>query len=133
MTDEERARGVLAELSRLRESVTGVRGCVVAGSDGLLFLHDLSSGPEPHDLAALAAAAVGVGRQTSRALRHGSFRETTIHGDRGYFAVYTIGEAALLAVVGADGMNVARLHLEVKAIMPRLVELLPGNPVSSML
>jgi predicted regulator of Ras-like GTPase activity (Roadblock/LC7/MglB family) len=121
---QDTAKAILKELEALRERVTGVRGCVIAGVDGMLILYDLGGGPEPHDLAALAAASVGVGRQTGLALRHGGFRETTIHSHRGYFAVYAIGETALLAVVGDDGVNVARLHLEARTVTPHLAAML---------
>ena len=115
---------VLAELARLRELVGGVKGCVVAGVDGLLILHDLDKTPEPHDLAALAAATAGVGRQSGLALRHGPFRESTLRSHRGYFTVYAIGETTLLAVVGDERMNVARLHLEARLVIDRLAELI---------
>ncbi len=124
LSHSELAGAVRAELTALREGVTGVRGSVLASADGLLIMHDNGSGPEPHDLAALAAASVGVGRQTALALRHGAFQESTVRSHRGYFAVYAVADLALLAVVGDDGMNVARLHLEARAVTPRLVELL---------
>jgi uncharacterized protein len=115
---------ILDELTGLRERVTGVQGCVIAGVDGLLLVYDIGGGPEPHDLAALAAAAVGVGRQTGLALRHGAFTDTTIHSHRGYFTVYAIGDTALLAVVGDHGMNVARLHLEARQVTAKLAVML---------
>jgi predicted regulator of Ras-like GTPase activity (Roadblock/LC7/MglB family) len=118
---------VLAELARLRELVSGVQGCVIAGVDGLLVLHDLGNSPEPHDLAALAAATFGVGRQCGLALRHGPFRESTLRSHRGYFTVYAIGETALLAVLGDERMNVARLHLEARLVIARLAELIKIN------
>ncbi|HKT05001.1 MAG TPA: roadblock/LC7 domain-containing protein [Rugosimonospora sp.] len=118
---------IIQELRALRERVTGVQGCVIAGVDGLLLMWDTAGGQEPHDLAALAAAAVGVGRQAGLALRHGGFRETTIHSLRGYFTVYAVGESALLAVVGDDGMNVARLHLEARTVAPRLAAMLQAT------
>ena len=119
---------ILEELTGLRDRVTGVQGCVIAGVDGLLLVYDTAGGQEPHDLAALAAAAVGVGRQTGIALRHGNFMESTIHSHRGYFTVYAIADTALLAVVGDQGMNVARLHLEARAVTPRLAALLAAMP-----
>lgn len=114
---------VLAELARLRELVSGVQGCVIAGVDGLLVLHDLGNGPEPHDLAALAAATFGVGRQCGLALRHGPFRESTLRSHHGYFTVYAIGDTALLAVLGDERLNVARLHLEARLVTAKLAEL----------
>jgi predicted regulator of Ras-like GTPase activity (Roadblock/LC7/MglB family) len=118
------ANAILNELAELRNTVTGVQGCVIAGVDGLLIMYDTGGGPEPHDLAALAAAAVGVARQTGLSLRQGGFSSSTIHSHRGYFTVYAVGDTALLAVVGDQGMNVARLHLEARTLAPRIAALL---------
>ncbi|WP_326552064.1 roadblock/LC7 domain-containing protein [Micromonospora sp. NBC_01813] len=109
-----------AQLTSLKRGVPGVIGSVIAGVDGLLLLHDLTDGTEPHDLAALAAATFGLGRQTGLALRQGPFRESTVRSHRGYFSVYAINDRALLAVLGADGLNVARLHIEAREVAGRL-------------
>ncbi|GAB3139001.1 hypothetical protein GCM10027290_07370 [Micromonospora sonneratiae] len=115
---------IRVQLSALRQALPGVRGCVVAGVDGLLISHDLPGDPEPHDLAALAATTFGLGRQAGLALRHGPFREATVHSHRGYFAVYAVSDTTLLAVLGDDGLNVARLHLEARPLADRLADLL---------
>lgn len=111
-----------AELANLRHAVTGVQGCVVAGVDGLLILHDTMSAAEPHDLAALAAGAHGISRTCGGALHQGGFHECTIRNQKGYMAVYAVGELALLAVVGDDGLNIARLHLEARQTTAKLAK-----------
>lgn len=116
------ARGWLTDL-QLR--VPGVRGCVVAGFDGLLITHNLPAGRDPHDLSALAATTVGLGRQCGLALGQGQFRDTTIRSQDGYFTVYVIAGRALLAVLGDDGLNVARLHIEVGPVAAQLSIALP--------
>jgi predicted regulator of Ras-like GTPase activity (Roadblock/LC7/MglB family) len=121
---------ILEELTGLRERVTGVQGCVIAGVDGLLLMYDTAGGQEPHDLAALAAAAVGVGRQSGIAGLHGNILASSLHSPRGYFTVYAIADTALLAVVGDQGMNVARLHLEARVLTPRLAKLLSTMPAN---
>jgi uncharacterized protein len=108
------------ELASLRTQVTGVKGSIISGVDGLLVLHDLITQAEPHDLAALAAAAYGIGRTCGAALNQGNFSECTVRSQGGYFAVYAIGDVALLAVLGDDGLNVARLHIEARAVAARL-------------
>ncbi|MFB6392507.1 roadblock/LC7 domain-containing protein [Polymorphospora lycopeni] len=116
------------QLSDLRIQIPGVRGCVLGGVDGLLIAHDLPAGDaEPHDLAALAATTFGLGRQVGLALRHGPFRESTVRGQHGYFAVYAVNDTALLAVLGEDAVNVARLHLHAPAVTERLAALLGGG------
>ncbi|WP_433829485.1 roadblock/LC7 domain-containing protein [Actinoplanes sp. CA-015351] len=115
---------VYAELAALRYQVPGVLGCVVAGVDGLLILHDNTSGPEPHDVAALAAGAHGISRTTGAVLQQGGFADVTIHNQNGYLSVYAIGDLALLAVIGDGGLNIARLHLEARPVLARLAGLL---------
>jgi predicted regulator of Ras-like GTPase activity (Roadblock/LC7/MglB family) len=117
-------QAVRAELSALRHQVTGVQGCVVAGVDGLLILHDTMAGIEPHDVAALAAGAHGISRTCGSALRQGGFHECTIRNEYGYLAVYAVGELALLAVLSDEGLNIARLHLEARTATRRLAPLL---------
>jgi len=108
------------ELAALRHQVPGVRGCVIAGVDGLLILHDTMTGAEPHDVAALAAGAYGISRTTGAVLRQGTFSEVTIRSQDGYLAVYAVGDLALLAVIGDGGLNIARLHLEARPTTQRL-------------
>ena len=122
---------VRAELAALRHQVTGVLGCVVAGVDGLLILHDTISGQEPHDIAALAAGAHGISRTCGAALHQGGFHECTIRNQRGYLAIYAVGELALLAVLGDDRLNIARLHLEARQATARLTPLLEIHNVAS--
>ncbi len=115
---------VRAELAALRHQVTGVSGCVIAGVDGLLVLHDTLSAAEPHDIAALAAGAHGISRTCGAALQQGAFSEVTIRNQGGYLAIYAVGELALLAVIGDSGLNIARLHLEARPVTARLAGLL---------
>ena len=122
-------QAVRAEMAALRHQVTGVRGCVIAGVDGLLILHDTIAGPEPHDIAALAAGAHGISRTCGAALQQGTFQEVTIRNKGGYLAVYAVGELALLAVIGDSGLNIARLHLEARPVTGRLAALLQAQPV----
>ncbi|MFF5080458.1 roadblock/LC7 domain-containing protein [Actinoplanes sp. NPDC000266] len=117
-------QAVRGELAALRHQVTGVRGCVIAGVDGLLILHDTVSSTEPHDIAALAAGAHGISRTCGAALGQGTFQEVTIRNTGGYLSVYAIGELALLAVIGDSGLNIARLHLEARPVTGRLARLL---------
>ncbi|WP_245923600.1 roadblock/LC7 domain-containing protein [Paractinoplanes atraurantiacus] len=117
-------QAVRGEMAALRHQVTGVRGCVIAGVDGLLILHDTVSSTEPHDIAALAAGAHGISRTCGAALGQGTFQEVTIRNTGGYLSVYAIGELALLAVIGDSGLNIARLHLEARPVTARLARLL---------
>ncbi|UWP87243.1 roadblock/LC7 domain-containing protein [Dactylosporangium fulvum] len=115
---------VRAQLTDLRLRVPGVRGSVLAGVDGLLITHDLATGGEPHDLAALAATTFGLGRQSALVLGQSPFRDATMRSQGGYFTVYAVDTDRLMAVLGDDGLNVARLHLEARPTAQHLADLL---------
>jgi predicted regulator of Ras-like GTPase activity (Roadblock/LC7/MglB family) len=117
-------QAVRSELAALRHQVTGVSGCVIAGVDGLLILHDTMTSAEPNDIAALAAGAHGISRTCGAALQQGAFSEVTIRNQGGYLAVYAVGDLALLAVIGDSGLNIARLHLEARPVTARLTAML---------
>jgi uncharacterized protein len=120
MSDNDPLAGLAAELAALRERVPGVRGSILAGVDGLLLFQDGLTGHDPHDLAALAAAAYGIGSQTGHILRYGRHEETTIHAAGGYYTVYSVNASILLGVLGETGLNVARLHIEFRAGLERI-------------
>ncbi|MEU8260558.1 roadblock/LC7 domain-containing protein [Micromonospora sp. NPDC048999] len=112
------------ELAELRLQIPGVRGSVLGGVDGLRIAHDVPDELNPDDLAAMAATTFGLGRQVSLRLGQGEFCQSTVRNQAGYFAVYAVGAEALLAVVGTDAINVARLHLHAPPVAERLAHLL---------
>ncbi|MEU4567096.1 roadblock/LC7 domain-containing protein [Micromonospora sp. NPDC023956] len=114
------------ELAELRLQIPGVTGCVLGGVDGLLITHTMPDDARPDDLAALAASTFGLGRQIGLSLRQGPFRQSTVRNANGYLSVYAVSSQALLAVVGEDAVNVARLHLHAPSVAERLADLLAG-------
>ena len=125
-----RFTAIRSALADLRLRVPGVRGGVLAGVDGLVITYDLPPGQEPHDLAALAATTFGLGRQCALVLNQHPFREATLRSERGYFTVYAVDDCSLMAILGGDGLNVARLHIEAQPttrdLVPMLAELTRG-------
>ncbi|GGL97688.1 MULTISPECIES: roadblock/LC7 domain-containing protein [Micromonospora] len=113
-----------AELTDLRLQIPGVHGSVLGGVDGLLITHDAPADLNPEDLAALAATTYGLGRQVGLRLGQGHFQQSTVRNQYGYLSVYAVSSQALLAVVGGDTVNVARLHLHAPPVAERLATLL---------
>jgi uncharacterized protein len=116
------------QLALLRERVTGVRGTVVAASDGLLLAHEGDIDHDPHDLAALAAAAHGIARQSGLVLNQGDHQQAAIHNANGHYVVHAIGDRALLAVVAEIGLNIAQLNIQIRASTPDIERALRDDP-----
>ncbi|SBT45278.1 roadblock/LC7 domain-containing protein [Micromonospora auratinigra] len=114
------------ELATLRVQIPGVQGCVLGGVDGLLITHNMQTDIDANELAALAATTFGLGRQVGLRLGQGDFHQSTVRNRDGYLSVYAVSPEALLAVVGQDSINVARLHLHAPTIADRLAGLLDG-------
>jgi predicted regulator of Ras-like GTPase activity (Roadblock/LC7/MglB family) len=114
------------ELRGLRSRVPELTGALLASADGLVLAHETPPGTEPEGLAALTAAALGVGARLSDAAGRGDFRELLVRGSGGYVATYAAGGAAVLTLLAGDRVNVGRLHLEGRRSGARLAALLPA-------
>ncbi|MCU7821593.1 roadblock/LC7 domain-containing protein [Kitasatospora sp. DSM 101779] len=104
---------VLSELRGLRATVPHLTGGLVATTDGLVVAHD-TNGLEPEGLAALTAAALGVGSRLIEASGQGGFRELLTRGEHGYTATYAAGGYVVLTLFAGPDANVGRLHFEAR-------------------
>jgi predicted regulator of Ras-like GTPase activity (Roadblock/LC7/MglB family) len=110
---------VRTELKQIRAHVAGVRGSLVATSDGLVVAHDIPD-VEPTQIAALAAATLAVARRATLATECGTFREAVARGSDGYLAVYAAGDSAIVAVIGTSSLNVGMLQYRAREIIERI-------------
>ncbi|MFE0733146.1 roadblock/LC7 domain-containing protein [Streptomyces antibioticus] len=117
---------VLKELRRLRACMPEVTGVLAASADGLVLARDMPD-VEPEGLAALTAAALGIGRRMTDLAGGGGFRELLVRGAGGYIATYAAGPTAVLTLVADDRVNVGRLHLEGRRGGSRIADLLTGR------
>lgn len=115
---------LLTEMRGLREQVPGVTGMLVAACDGLLVAADIGSGAdsqvEADSLAAIAAASLGVARQVVSVADQGALGRAITHASRGHMVVYAVGVAALLAVLGDEGLDVGTLHQKSQQTLGRI-------------
>jgi uncharacterized protein len=114
---------VLKELYALREQVAGVRDSAVASVDGMLVASDTDK-VRPDVLAALAAAALGLGKSTGQEVGMGELREVVTRCQSGHIVVYAVRDHSLLVVLGDKGLDLARLHLQSRPAVSRLAEIL---------
>jgi uncharacterized protein len=119
---------VLNELHRLRMRMPQLTGALAASADGLVLAQDMPD-VEAEALAALTAAALGVGRRMADLAARGEFRELLVRGAGGYVATYAAGPSAVLTLLADDRVNVGRLHLEGRRSGSRIAELTAGRPV----
>ena len=120
-------KALALEMRGLREQVTGITDTAVAAADGLLIAADTADSIDPEGLAALAAAGLGLARRTVGATGRGSLRRTVAYGNRGCAAVYAVGDTALMVVLGDEGLDVERLHLESQPMLSRIGAILTGE------
>ncbi|WP_063771006.1 roadblock/LC7 domain-containing protein [Streptacidiphilus neutrinimicus] len=118
---------LVAEIRGLRERVPGITDAAVAAVDGLLVAADTAAEIDPESLAALAAAGLGLARRTAAVSRRGPLRRTVTHCGGGYAVIYGVGDTALLAVLGDEGLDLVRLQRETGALIERLDDLLCGR------
>lgn len=117
---------VLNELQRLRTHIPHITGALAASVEGLVLAHD-APGIEPDGMAALTAAALGVGVRLSEATRQGGLRELLVRGEHGYVATYAAGSFTVLTLLAEDCVNVGRLHLEGRRSSTLLGELIDAT------
>jgi uncharacterized protein len=109
------------ELRLIREHVPGVRGSVAATADGILIaddVHDL----EPTQIAALVAAMHAVAVRVTLSTDSGQLRDVITRASDGCLAVYAVGRAAIIAVLGTAELNIAILNYQSRPIVDRVAD-----------
>ncbi|MEN3582686.1 roadblock/LC7 domain-containing protein [Streptomyces sp. ZYX-F-203] len=112
------------EMRELRDRIPGITDTLVAAVDGLLIAADTEAGIEPDGLAALSAAQMGISQRTAAATGRGTLQRTVAWSGRGCAAVYTVADTALLVILGDDGLDVDRLHVEAQPMLKRIGDVL---------
>jgi uncharacterized protein len=57
----------------------------------------------------------------------GTLRETVTRSSGGYVAIYAIGAAAVLVLLGDEGLDITRLHRESRAAVDSIEAQLPAR------
>jgi predicted regulator of Ras-like GTPase activity (Roadblock/LC7/MglB family) len=117
---------IRTELEGLRARLPDVTGVVAATADGLLLADDAPGRPAP-GVAALSAAALGLGLRLADAAGQQPLRELLIRTGGGCVALYPAGNDAVLLVLAGPQTNVGRLHLESRRSGARVAALLDGS------
>ncbi|HEY3905084.1 MAG TPA: roadblock/LC7 domain-containing protein [Streptosporangiaceae bacterium] len=117
---------LLAEMEALRDRVAGITDTALATRDGLIIKADTVD-VDPDNIAAMAAAMIGLARQMAIEAGRGTLHEAVARGSGGYVATYAVGTSALLVVVGDAGLDVTHLYRESRETVEKLNQLITGT------
>ena len=119
---------LLTEMRALRDRVIGITDTALASRDGLIIRADTAD-LDPDNMAALAAASLGLAQRMAAEVGKGVLRQAMTRSSGGYIAVFAVGAKALLVVVGDVGLDVVRLDREAMAAVESIESLLePSRP-----
>lgn len=103
-----------ARINQLLIDMPELKAVFLTTLDGLPITQ--ATGPgftgDPNRMAAMAAAALGVGRRISDTFGSGTLRETTFNGSEGQVFLFSAGENAVLVVVAAREANIGLIRIE---------------------
>ncbi|MEZ4629427.1 MAG: roadblock/LC7 domain-containing protein [Deinococcales bacterium] len=98
----------------LHENLPDFRGSLIASTDGLPIAHTLATDEEVNSVAAMAAAALGLGKRITQTLHAGSLGEMQIMGTDSQIFIYATGGRGILALMAKKGSNVGLINLEAR-------------------
>lgn len=98
-------------IRQLRQNVPEINGVMIATSDGLAIANDFPEN-ESARMAAMAAAALGLGIRIADTAGLGEISESMIRGNDGLFLLYSAGETGILALHAPANANLGLIRLE---------------------
>lgn len=125
MTGDAREVEALAILASLLADLPGLRGALLASVDGrpvAARLDDL----DPGATAAVVASSCALGERLADLAGEGAMEEIVVRAADGYVVIYAVGGWGVLTVLTQPSVNLARLHLAAREVVPRLAAV--GGP-----
>ncbi len=109
MSKQQELSGIL---EGLRKAVPEIKGALIASADGLAVAQSLSSGEDVNRVAAMAAAALGLGKRIASTLSAGTLIKTQVSGTEAQVFLYSIADKGVLALIASGDANVGLVNLE---------------------
>ncbi len=110
-------------VKELRENVPDITGVMVASSDGLVIASDFPE-EEGARIAAVSAAASGLGSRIAQNASLGEVNETMVKGTDGLLLLYLAGEGGVLAIRAPSNGNLGLVRLEASSICEEVKSIL---------
>ncbi|MEZ4607564.1 MAG: roadblock/LC7 domain-containing protein [Deinococcales bacterium] len=114
-------------LEGLQDNLPKLLDAIIATTDGLAVAHlsnRVGDSIDIHSVAAMAAAALGLGKRLTSGLYAGGLKEAQVTGEHGQVLIYAIGEKAALALVVESSANVGMVNFVARRILPKLSQLM---------
>jgi predicted regulator of Ras-like GTPase activity (Roadblock/LC7/MglB family) len=99
-------------LRRFQASTPGIVGSAVVSADGFTIACELPTTIEEERNAAMAAALLALGQQTTHEFERGSLRRVFVEGDGGHVIVVSAGPEALLSAVARPDTKLGLVFLQ---------------------
>lgn len=101
-------------LRRFLSGTPGVLGCAVISADGFTIASELPVTIEEERIAAMAAAMLALGEQTTQEFEQGRLQRIFAEGERGHVVVVAAGPDALLSTVTQRDAKLGLIFLQMQ-------------------
>lgn len=108
-------------LEELPAKLSDVRSVLIATIDGITIA-SATADEKSNQLAAMTAAALGLGKRMVDTVNAGSLDEISVVGSEGSVYVYSLGAKAVLVVLTKKAPNVAMVNWEARKLIEKLGE-----------
>lgn len=114
MADKDMTSKLTELLRGFQASTPGVLGAAVISSDGFAIASELPQSVEERRVAAMAAAMLALGEQTTNEFEHGRLERVFVEGADGYTIVMSAGPEAVLSVVARKDAKMGLVFLQME-------------------
>lgn len=116
---KEKVKSILLDLAERNKDV---QSALMATSDGIIIT-SINLNDKSNRLAAMAAAALGLGTQVVTTAQKGALEEIMISGKDGKLFIYSIASNAVMVIVTKELPNVAMINWEAKKTISEILSL----------
>ena len=119
-----RSQLMVERLRDLQASSPDIEASAVVSVDGLTIASALPQGVEEDRVSAMSAAMLSLGERIASELGRGSLDQVYIKGKGGFVVLMSVGEEAVLTVLGREDANLGLLFLDMRRATEDLILLL---------
>lgn len=114
MTEKDLTSTLQDLLRNLQTSTPGVLGAGVISADGFAIASELPHSVEENRVAAMAAAMLALGEQTTVEFEHGGLRRVFVEGETGTTIIMSAGPDAVLSAVARKDAKLGLVFLQME-------------------